>query len=63
MAIIRVVKDKENPCVIKNKHATDNPSISFKATGILDYLLSKPDNWQVYESDLAKRKTDSRHSV
>ena len=63
MAIIRVVKDKDNPYVIKNKHATDNPSISFKATGILDYLLSKPDNWKVYEADLAKRKTDSRHSV
>lgn len=51
--IIRVQHDKNNPYVIINKGFLEDKSISLKAKGIMAYLLSKPDNWQVYISDIA----------
>ena len=51
--IIRVQHDKNNPYVVLNKGFLEDKSISLKAKGIMAYLLSKPDNWQVYISDIA----------
>lgn len=34
--------------------------ISWKAKGILSYLMSKPNDWIVRESDLVKRSTDNK---
>lgn len=41
--------------VIQNKIIED-PRISFKATAVLIYLLSKPDNWKCSTAHLAKVK-------
>jgi hypothetical protein len=41
----------------------NNPELSFKAKAILCYLLSKPDKWSVYLSQLAKASTDGYESV
>lgn len=59
----RVSKNKENPYVIVNKNFINDESISWKAKGILLYLLSKPDDWRVYETDIVKHSTDGRDSV
>jgi|SRR5690606_6156707 len=37
--------------------------LSFKAKGILTYLLSRPDDWQVYEVEIIKHAKDGRDSV
>jgi hypothetical protein len=38
-------------------------NLSWKAKGILSYLLGKPDNWQLKEADLINRGNDGRDSV
>ena len=63
MGILRKVKNKENPYVVMNKEFLDNKVLSFKAKGILSHLLSKPDDWQVYVSQLIKTSKDGRDSV
>jgi hypothetical protein len=61
--IIRVQKDKNNPYVMVNKGYLEDKEISFKAKGLLTYLLSRPDDWKVYISHLKKISTDGRDSV
>jgi len=46
-----------------NRCAVEDTRLSFKAVGILTYLLSKPDNWKVREEDLAQRHTDGTTAV
>ena len=46
-----------------NKHGLENPKLSWKAKGILAYLLSLPDDWQIYESELVKHAKDGRDSL
>lgn len=37
--------------------------ISYKAIGILAYMLSKPDNWVFYNEEIEKHASDGRHFV
>lgn len=52
MAIIRQ-KRKDRFSIINNKIIEDK-KISFKARGLLIYMLSKPDDWKFYPDELAK---------
>ncbi|WP_323058344.1 DnaD domain protein [Limosilactobacillus reuteri] len=52
MAIIRQ-RRKERFSIINNKIIEDK-QISFKARGLLIYMLSKPDDWKFYPDELAK---------
>lgn len=61
--IFRIQKNKENPYVMVNKHCLMDSKLSAKATGILVYLLSRPDNWQIYEVEICKHFTDGRASI
>lgn len=61
--IFRVFKNKENPYVMVNKSFVNDESISWKAKGVLLYLLSKSDDWRIYETDIIKHATDGRDSV
>jgi hypothetical protein len=61
--IFRVIHDKDNPYVVINKTAIENPSLSFKAKGILAYLMSRPDGWEVSVADLVNRSVDGKASV
>ncbi len=63
MSIFRVVHDKTNPYFMLNRAAVNDDRLSFKAVGILTYLLSKPDNWTVREEDLAARHTEGTFAV
>ncbi|GMK49139.1 hypothetical protein PghCCS26_62690 [Paenibacillus glycanilyticus] len=60
--IIRTNK-RENPYVMIDKYGLNDDRLSWKAKGLLAYLLSKPDDWQIYERDLIKRSTDGRDAV
>jgi DnaD/phage-associated family protein len=62
MSIVRVTK-RENPFVQIDKRVFEDPELSWKAKGIMGYLLSKPDNWKTYIADLEKRSKDGRDSV
>jgi hypothetical protein len=59
--IIRVA-NREQFVVVLTKTAQDD-TLSWKARGILIYLLSLPDNWQIYVSDLINRAPDKETSV
>jgi hypothetical protein len=63
MSTFRVKKNKNNPYVVMNKVFLNDKSLSFKAKGLLAYLLSKPDDWVVYEAELSKASKDGRDSV
>lgn len=62
MTIIRIRK-RDNPFVMVDSRIFNNPAVSWKAKGLLGYLLSKPDNWVVRVKDIAKRAPDGATSV
>ncbi|HAR6416291.1 TPA: replication protein [Staphylococcus pseudintermedius] len=57
MATFRVYKESGN-FVTVHKDFIHNSNISWKAKGILLYLLSRPDDWQIYETELEQHSTD-----
>ena len=63
MPTIRVEKDADNPYVMINKIFLNDPRLSFKAKGILAYLLSKPDHWKTRAGDLANHATNGKGSI
>lgn len=62
MSIIRLEKQDE-PFAIVRKQILADARLSFKAKGILAYLLCHSDNWEVRVGDLVKRGTDGRDSI
>lgn len=48
--------------IIDNQAILDN-RISAKAKGILLYLMSRPDDWQIYESEIQNHFTDGISSI
>ncbi len=61
--IFRIRKNSDNPYVMVNKGFVYDSSLSAKAKGILLYLLSRPDDWQVYETELLSHFSDGRDSI
>ena len=62
MSILRKQLHDRHFTIIENNAIRDS-RLSFKATGILCYLLSKPDGWTVNHRELMNNKTDGRASV
>lgn len=63
LSTYRIRKDKENPYVMVNKSFIYDERMSAKAKGILLYLLSRPDDWKVYETEIIKNFSDGRDSI
>lgn len=61
--VFRVEKNKDNPFVMIDRRPIENPALSWKAKGILAYLLSRPDDWVIQFRDLVKRSSDGAHTV
>ena len=62
MAIIRN-RRKDKFSIINNDTLNDD-RLSFKARGLLAYMLSKPDDWQFYVSELQKHsQKDGRRAI
>jgi len=61
--IIRVAKNADNPFVMMDKRPLEKPYLSWKAKGLLAYLLSRPDDWTVRLGDLVKRSTDGEYAT
>lgn len=58
--IKRVVKEAKYAQI--DNDLINNRELSFKALGIMTYILSKPDDWQIYISDLCRDK-DGEKSI
>lgn len=53
---------RHNYSIIDNTCLRD-PNLSWKAKGLFAYLLSLPDDWQIYQKDLVNRATDGSTSL
>ncbi|MDK9853854.1 DnaD domain protein [Staphylococcus equorum] len=62
MATFRTIKESGNFVTVHKNFIHDN-DITFKAKGILLYLLSRPDDWQIYESEILKHTKDGKDSL
>lgn len=60
--IIRV-KKRENPFVMLDKTGLRDVRLSWKAKGLLAYLISLPDDWKIHERELTKHSKDGRDST
>lgn len=60
--IIRRVRKERAFAQISNE-LINNEQLSYKALGILTYILSKPDDWEVYNSDLIREGIDGKESI
>ncbi len=60
--IIRISR-RENPYVQIDKRCLEDARLSWRARGILAYLLSKPDDWKVLVQDLANGGKEGRDAV
>lgn len=57
------VKHHDKPYVILDKRPLEDIRLSWKAKGLLAYLISKPDDWKVYLSELVQRSKDGADST
>ena len=60
---IQVTREVNDPFARVPKNLLDDDSMSWKAKGILAYLLSKPESWKLRVNDIAQRSTDGESSV
>ena len=63
MAIVRGIREREKPYFVMIKKPLGDKGLSWKAKGLLSYLLSKPDDWKTYIEQLVKESSDGRASV
>ena len=60
MGIVRVAKNSNY--VVMNRTALNDKRLSWKAKGIMAYLLSMPDDWVFYMEELQSHSTDGKAS-
>lgn len=60
-----IIKSAKGNCPFVQIHNSvfENPHISWRAKGLLGYLLSKPANWSVRSEDLLAHGTEGRDAV
>lgn len=58
MAILK--KQRRTTYTVIDNEAVRNTDLSWRATGLLVYLLSLPDDWSVNVTDLSRRKVDGK---
>lgn len=52
--IRRAKHDKENPYYMAARATSQDKALSYEALGILHYILSKPDDWEIQPLDLVR---------
>lgn len=62
MATFRTIKERGD-FVTVNKLFIFDERLSAKAKGILLYFLSRPDDWQIYTSEVVKHMNDGQKSI
>jgi predicted transcriptional regulator len=61
--IYKAAKDKDHPYVMILRDTLYDRDLSLKAKGLLVFILSKPDDWQIYVDALAKELKESKNTV
>lgn len=61
--MVRIRKDYSKGFTTMNNTIVRDDSLSWKARGIFAYLWSMPDDWNFYETEVAKHATDGRQSL
>lgn len=59
----RMIKKYNNKFTIISNNAVQDNRLSWKARGIFTYLWSMPDDWNFYETEVAKHAIDGRDSL
>lgn len=62
MAIFRTMKENGDFVTVHKSFIFDS-NLSAKAKGILLYFLSRPDDWQIYTSEVVKNMNDGQKSI
>jgi hypothetical protein len=62
MAVVHV-KKRDNPYVQIDKRVFEDPRLSWRAKGIMGYLLSKPNGWKVNVIDIWGKGKEGRNAV
>lgn len=52
--IVRASHDKQNPYFMMLRSTAQNKNLSYEARGLIAYLLSKPDEWEIMIEDLCQ---------
>ena len=63
MPTFRRPKDHEHPYAQIANDLLEDPSLSLKAKGLMAYLLSRSDKWEVYQAQLETIGPDGEHAV
>jgi hypothetical protein len=63
VSTIRTKKDKDNPYVMLNQGFLNDPALDWDTRGLLAYLLSKPDNWEIHTDHLIKQGKAGRTAM
>ena len=61
--IFRVKQREDFPYVITDRRPIENVTLSYKAKGILTYLLSRPDGWEVNVPDLVNHGKEGASAI
>lgn len=59
----RIIKEYTNKFTVISNNEVQDKRLSWKARGIFSYLWSMPDNWDFYETEVAKHAPDGRNSL
>lgn len=60
---IFICAKRNDPFARVPKDTLDNPRLSFKAKGILSYLIGKPSGWKLRVADLAKHGREGEKAI
>ena len=61
--IIRMAKNREHPYTVISNALLEDSRLSFGARGLMAYLLSKPDHWEVRMDDLIAQSPAGRQAT
>lgn len=61
--IIRIKKGSKNPYLMVLRSVAQDDRLSLKSRGLMLYLLSLPDDWQIYQREIAKHFPDGEFAI
>lgn len=63
MNIVRTLKNQSNPFTMIDNQFINSKNLTSRAKGILLYILSKPDDWKIYETNIANNMADGIENI
>jgi len=63
VTIIRIDKNRDHPYVMMDKRLVEDATLSWKDKGLMAYLLSRPDDWEIRVADLVRCSPGGENAV